>query len=70
MTHGHVSISQTLVYPLLPPPSQSILFSKNNNKEKEQIQNRIPEWEPSLNQQEEQCKLQSGNEQKVRARRS
>ena len=24
MTHGRVSTSQTLIYPLLPPPSQSI----------------------------------------------
>jgi len=37
MTHGHVSTSQTLVYPLLPPPSQSIfvfLKEHKNNKSK------------------------------------
>jgi len=34
MTHGRVSTLQTLIYPLLPPPSQSILFSKNNTKNK------------------------------------
>ena len=52
MTHGHVSTSQTVVYPLLPPPSQSIFVLKK----KQQKQNRNPEWEPPLNWREEQCK--------------
>ena len=44
MTHGHVSTSQTLIYPLLPLLSQSMLFSKNNNKGKNnKKQNRNPE---------------------------
>ena len=32
MNHGHVSTFQTLVYPLLPPPSQAYLFSKKEKK--------------------------------------
>ena len=38
MTHGHVSISQTLVYPLLPPSSQSI-FNINQAKNKNKYNN-------------------------------
>jgi len=56
MTHGPVSTSQTLVYPLLPPPSQSIFVSKNKTKKEQQKQNRNPEYEPPLNRREEQCK--------------
>ena len=55
MTHGHVSTSQILVYPLLPPLSQSILFSKKQRKNSKS-KNRNPEWEPPLNRREEQCK--------------
>ena len=32
MKHGHVSTSQTLIYPLLPPPSQSIFIFLENKK--------------------------------------
>ena len=53
MTHGCVSSSHTLIYPFLPPLSQSIIFFlKNNNKKIKQN----PELEPSLNWREEQCK--------------
>jgi len=41
MTHGHVSSSQTLIYPLLPHLSQSIFFSLKN-KEKNKT---IKPWE-------------------------
>jgi len=51
MTHGRASSSQTLIYPLLPSPSQSIIVFL---KKKEQ--NKNPELEPPLNWREEQCK--------------
>jgi len=43
MTHDHVSTSQTLVYPLLPPPSQTIFVFYKQQKKKQQKQDRNPE---------------------------
>ena len=50
MTHGRVSSSQTLIYPLLPLPSQSIFifFKKKTTK--------TPKQKPPLSQRKEQCK--------------
>ena len=52
MTHGHVSTSpNTSLSFATPPPSQKMLFSK-----KQRQKNIDLEWEPLLNQQEEQWK--------------